>query len=363
MKVVLLAPLPPPIGGIASWTKRMKESKLKNGWQVSVVDEKVINGRNVFGNNCQKNIFTEAQRCFLIWRNLYSSLSDKQVRVVHSCIPSAVLSMMREYICALITKFKRKKFIIHYRCTVSNTTRGKIGMFMLKRLCNISDAIIVLNNQSEFFLRDVTKTQIKLIPNFVSCDEICDYRTVSDKIITAIYVGGVIREKGCADIISAAKYFPEINFKLIGSPDEEIIELSKNVNNVTLVGVLEHSEVMCEMKKADIFLFLSRYTGEGFSNALAEAMASGLPCIVSDWAANKDMIENKGGYVVAPGNIKEIRAAFEAMKDKNVRKRQSEFNINKVKTKYSDSTILDMYVDLYEELINKNDNEKFGKII
>ena len=35
-----------------------------------------------------------------------------------------------------------------------------------------------------------------------------------------------------------------------------------------------------------------------FSNSLAEAMASGVPCIVSDWAANKDMIENKGGIVV-----------------------------------------------------------------
>lgn len=356
MKVVLLAPLPPPIGGIASWTKRMKESKLKKGWQVIVVDEKVINGRNVFGNNCKRNLFIEARRCFLIWKNLYSSLSDKQVSIVHSCIPSAVTSMMREYICALITKFKRKKFIIHYRCTVSNTTRGKIGMFMLKRLCNISDAIIVLNKQSEIFLKDVTNTCVQLIPNFVSCDEICDYRTVSEKISTAIYVGGVIKEKGCADIVNVAKYFPEIHFKLIGAPDKEITELSKNINNVSLVGVLDRSEVICEMKKADIFLFLSQYIGEGFSNALAEAMASGLPCIVSDWAANKDMIENKGGYVVTPGNINEIRVAFEAIKDKDVRQSQSEFNINKVKAKYSDSKILDMYVDLYEELI-KNDND------
>ena len=41
MNVVLLAPTPPPYGGIAVWTDRMKKAKLKNGWKVKVVDEKI----------------------------------------------------------------------------------------------------------------------------------------------------------------------------------------------------------------------------------------------------------------------------------------------------------------------------------
>ena len=39
MKTVLLAPTPPPAGGIAKWTMRMLNATLKNGWTVSVVDE------------------------------------------------------------------------------------------------------------------------------------------------------------------------------------------------------------------------------------------------------------------------------------------------------------------------------------
>lgn len=352
MKAVLLAPLPPPIGGIASWTKRMVEAKLKNGWQILVVDEKVIGGREVFGAKSQKNIFVEAKRCFGIWRNLYSALLDEQVAVVHSCIPSALLSMMREYVCALITKFFKKNFIIHFRCTVPNITRRRFGRFWLRRLCNISDAIIVLNSQSEVFLKKITQTEIRLIPNFVSSDEIIDNKIINDEIKTAIYVGGVIREKGCDDIINVASKLPEINFKLIGTPDEEIAKMSQNVDNVSLVGTLDRLEVMREMKEADVFVFLSRYIGEGFSNALAEAMALGLPCIVSDWAANKDMIENNGGFVVDSGNTEEIVSAFKSMKDKKIRQNQSNFNINKAKTQYSDTTVLDMYIRLYEELVN-----------
>ena len=182
MKVILLAPLPPPIGGIASWTKRMLESHLTGGWQVSVVDEKVIGGREVFGSNTKRNLFVEIKRSLLIWRNLVAKLLDKESRVVHSCIPSATFSMMREYVCAIITKFFSRKFIVHFRCTVPNTTRTKFGKFILKQLCNISDSIIVLNSQSERFLRGVTKTNIVLIPNFVSFDEISDVRVVSDEI-------------------------------------------------------------------------------------------------------------------------------------------------------------------------------------
>lgn len=38
-KVVLLAPTPPPIGGIAAWTVRMMNATLPDDWKVEVVDE------------------------------------------------------------------------------------------------------------------------------------------------------------------------------------------------------------------------------------------------------------------------------------------------------------------------------------
>ena len=98
-------------------------------------------------------------------------------------------------------------------------------------------------------------------------------------------------------MLEVAKSFPSISFRFVGNAPDNIISYANdnNINNAFFVGVKPKEEVKKEMQDADVFMFLTYFYGEGFSNALAEAMAAGLPCIVTDWAANKDMIEDKGG--------------------------------------------------------------------
>jgi glycosyltransferase involved in cell wall biosynthesis len=49
-------------------------------------------------------------------------------------------------------------------------------------------------------------------------------------------------------------------------------------------------EVDLWLRAADLFVLPSR--GEGLSNALLEAMAHRLPCLVSDLPANRDLVEH-----------------------------------------------------------------------
>lgn len=305
-KCILLAPTPPPAGGIAGWTVRMMKSQLKNQWSLELVDEKLLGSREAFGDNVKKNLLQEGRRCFRIWSELFEKLKDRDVKVVHSCIPSALTSMLREYVCACITKINKRKFVMHFRCTVPNTTKGKLSNFMLKILCKKCDAIIVLNNASVEYLKRITDAPLFLIPNFIDLEEMAETVEVRNKIQRILYVGGVIEDKGCDTIVEVAKDFPDIEFRMVGKESAEIVALAKKERNVVLTGPKNKQEVKKELKEADVFMFLSHYYGEGFSNALAEAMAYGLPCIVTDWAANADMIENKGGVVVPVKNAKAV---------------------------------------------------------
>ncbi|MFA9396897.1 MAG: glycosyltransferase family 4 protein [Clostridiaceae bacterium] len=353
MKVILLAPTPPPAGGIASWTVRMQNANLKNGWKVEVVDEKLIGNREVFGSAKKIQIYTEMKRCISIWKNLCKSLEDKDAKVVHSCIPAGTTGMLRELICAIITKTKKRKFIIHYRCTLENMVKSKLGNIIFRILTNKSDLVIALNKSSLEFINKYSKIPVLLIPNFIEESMIRNENTkiISESIKRVVYVGGVIESKGCYDIIKVASEFPEVEFHLVGKAESNIIKMNKP-RNVILSGELRKEEVKLEFEKADIFIFLTCFPGEGFSNALVEAMANGLPCIVTDWAANHDMIEEHGGIVV---RTKDVPAVVEAIKnldsDKNIRKEQSNWNIRKVKENYIDTIVTNMYVDAYEWVI------------
>ena len=245
MKVILLAPTPPPAGGIASWTVRMMNARLKNGWTVDVVDEKVIGNRRVFGIHNRRNWFLEMKRSINIWSNLRKALRDPEVKIVHSCIPSVLLAMIREYVCACIVKRQGRKFIIHFRCTVPNIIQGRLAAFMLKKLCDKSDLILTLNQQTDCYIRKLTKTTTRLIPNFISADELADGHDIRDSIGTVVYVGGVIETKGAYDMMQVAGEFPDIQFRFVGERDAEAEEYAKKqkIANVVFTGPKNREEV------------------------------------------------------------------------------------------------------------------------
>lgn len=353
MKVVLLAPTPPPAGGIAGWTERMLQAQLKDGWTVEVVDEKVIGNRQTFGKDGKRNLFEEIKRCRDIWKNLKQCLKDPEAKVVQSCIPAVTFAMIREYICAVITKRRKRKFIIHFRCTVPNTVQGRMGHYMLRRLCNKSDMIFSLNQQTTSYLENISDTPIRQIPNFISADELADKHEIGEELKTVLYVGGLVEDKGVGECLQIASRLPDITFKFVGKGnacyEEEAKE--KHLDNVMFLGAKDRQGVKAELQSSDMFLFMTYFRGEGFSNALCEAMAAGLPCVATDWAANADMIGDAGGFVVPVKGVDQAVAAIEKLRDKNLRLKCSANNIEKVKCNYIEPKVLEQYVEAYKELI------------
>ncbi len=351
-KVLLISHYPPPAGGIASWTKRVLELGLPNGWGIDHINLNTINGRDPF-KNVKRNYKDEWVRSRNVWRQEKEFLkNDPDIKVVHTCIPCTVFGMIRETVTARIAKKYKKKFILHCRCTVPNVVNSRFKRFFWKILTHYCDGIMVLNTKSyEFAKKHSPRCEVEIIPNFVCKSELLDGagKEFPERIKNATYVGGVTFEKGCGTIIEAAKELPEITFNFVGIVSEEIKALDIP-ENVVLHGNHDNAYVKEALQKADVFLFLTRYWGEGFSNALVEAMAAGLPCIVTDWAANSDMIEDKGGIVVPHDDAAALADALRTLDDPEMRRKASEFNINKARTAYIEDTVLLAYTDFYTKL-------------
>jgi glycosyltransferase involved in cell wall biosynthesis len=100
--------------------------------------------------------------------------------------------------------------------------------------------------------------------------------------------------------------YPEISFKVVGDGPEsanlkELISKNNLESSVELLGYKQRSEMPDIYRAANCFLLPSAW--EGMSNGLLEAMASGLPVIVSDVGGARQLV--KGNGVILP----EISAA------------------------------------------------------
>lgn len=354
MRIILLGCTPPPVGGIAKWTTRMLKADFGGEYEIRLVDEKMI-GREVFGENTKKNYLIECRRWIRIWWKLIKELRSREAKIVHSCPIGTRNSMLAETVNSTLSRMFGKKVILHFRCTLPNMIKSKKMEKILVRLCSKGDLIIALNNQTKNYLEMITHTPVVVLPNFISENELIgDKKNINEIIKTVVYTGGVTEEKGCLEIIEIAKHFPNITFRLIGKASDDIVKHAAECRNVVLTGVKDNEGVKQELLNADVYMFLSHFPGEGFSNSLAEAMAAGIPCIVTDWAANADMIKDGiGGYVIKPRDISAGVAALERMKCSDIRKKQSMNNFIEASNVYTQGAVIDEYKRLYRLVGNK----------
>ena len=118
---------------------------------------------------------------------------------------------------------------------------------------------------------------------------------LQEKDFALISMGDLIKRKNYAiaiEVIAKMKN-PKIHYFICGKGPEEgkLRELAKKYGVEKQVHFMGYRRDIKELlKSADAFLFTSKQ--EGLARSLMEAMASGLPCVVSDIRGNSDLISN-----------------------------------------------------------------------
>ena len=125
---------------------------------------------------------------------------------------------------------------------------------------------------------------------------------------------------------------------------EKIIDEMDLSSNVHLVGF--RSDIKDIYKISDLFVLPS--FREGLSVALMEAMASGLPCVVSRIRGNTDLIDNNGGALFNPTSIDECSDAIVKVLNSN-RQEMDLYNAEKV-NKFSIDTVVNQMREIYSRL-------------
>lgn len=183
-----------------------------------------------------------------------------------------------------------------------------------------------------------------------------DRATLRDSIgckpndIVLLSVGELNTNKNHAAVIRALAVInrKDVHYAIAGRG--ELLEQHKRLivdlgmqKNIHFLGYC--NEVNRWYKAADAFIFPS--FREGLSVSLMEAMASGLPCVVSKIRGNTDLIDENGGIYIDPRNINSMyHAIAQLIEDLDFVDKMGIHNNQKI-SKYSLNNVCSMMENIY----------------
>ena len=185
--------------------------------------------------------------------------------------------------------------------------RDELDWLHDRRLRDIALADLVLvpsDHIAETLLKHgMSRQKIRVVPYAADCRR---FRPLPDKRrdenCTFLFAGGITQRKGLKYLLEAWSRIqrPGWKLQLLGPLPKNPGALASLLKHVELLGRVAHTDVPARMAEADVFVFPSLF--EGSAVVTYEALACGLPCVVTAAAGSvvRDGIE---GFVVEPRDV------------------------------------------------------------
>lgn len=314
-RVLIVGPLPPPLGGVQLMIDMQLRSSLARDFELSVVDTSKRKLRWAVESPTWKTPLYFARDFGRLVRAL-TTVRPHAV-LVHAA-PSA--SFMRDWVFMIVSRLAGTKVICHYHGTLHTrfpsceTNRGRrIGRFLMRA----AHQVIVLGPTYQEKMGAAWHRTIAWSPN------VCDVElfrslpadTQAPWLATAergvLFVGRLSAPKGIYDLFDAIPLvvlrYPEARFVLVGVAESDELEAAIRSEaerrgitaHVTFLGSLEGRDKALAYFTAQMIVVPS-WT-EGFPLVIPEGMAAGLPVISTSVGAIPDFVVNgEDGFLVRP---------------------------------------------------------------
>ena len=194
-----------------------------------------------------------------------------------------------------------------------------------------------------------------VVPSGVDVDSIHEYmweHPVSHerKSWDVVSVGRLVPIKGMERLIKAwaivVKTYPDAKLALVGDGEEKraLERLASSLNLIAHIEFLGWADPLPQLAKAKVFALLSH--NEGMGRVVVEAMAAGLPCVVSDVCGLKELVDDSVGKVVDADDVQAVANALMMDWSRDVRNAARERS-----KRYSIAAMMQGLDDVYATLV------------
>jgi glycosyltransferase involved in cell wall biosynthesis len=332
---------------------------------------RVLNERNIEAISFQEK-WEKIDTAPRDWLEIYRIVKEISPDVIHS-------HGTKENIVSKITGFLLGIPVIpvyhcNYKCIGSNNIGigfkrmmyEKIYLDVLERLTsgvvpkNIAVSCAVRNNIRRF---GIPEGKIEVIYSGVNINDFERERVNSirrKRKTRIVSISRIDEGKGIRDIIEAAKIIKEkeSNFEINLVGDGHLVgDYQRLVNSYKLDGKVKFLGYMKNIREvlltADIFVSASY--SEGFPLTVVEAMACGLPVVVTGVGGVPEIVDDQvNGLVVEKGSPQQLKEALLLMmKNWKLRREYGREGREKVLEEFSIDKMLSRYISLYGSILKR----------
>lgn len=204
-------------------------------------------------------------------------------------------------------KSQKTKYVIAWHTLLRKTKAWPIRRFLFQK----ADFVIAVSEcAAETVRKFFPDKKIFVILNGVDANFFCPEKRNKEYLRKkfgidisrplVIFVGALFSRKRPDIFIKLAKECKDANFILVGRKDKkDFLNGAKNLSNFQWIPYMSRNDLAVLMASAEVFLFPS--VNEPCAAVIPEAMASGLPVLLSKSCGNQELItDNKEGFLIEP---------------------------------------------------------------
>lgn len=214
--------------------------------------------------------------------------------------------------------------IVHTRRNVALSTGGRLRAWFDART---TDAVIAVSGEvgADLVRRGLPRDHVHVVRNGLPLSELPQpdpdrVAALRDELAlrAGVPVLGVLaRRKSQPELLRAAGELNRpLEILLAGvEEDEELRVAREQLPDAVRSRCLGFRDDVADLSALlDVFVLPS--TIEGFSLALLEAMARGLPCVASDAGGNREALDEGAGLIYPPGDVPALAQALRGLLDR-----------------------------------------------
>jgi glycosyltransferase involved in cell wall biosynthesis len=247
-----------------------------------------------------------------------------------------------------------------YQFPQQNNMNKRIVELALER----ADMICSTSHVMAIETKKYTNKHIEVTPFGVDLTKFKPLEKREKDVVTIGTVKALSDKYGIADLIKAFaivhKDYPNTNLVIVGDGPqrqeyEELAERLGISGVTTFTGRVPNTDVPTYINEMDIFAVPSTEDSESFGVAAVEAMACGVPVVVSDVGGLPEVVKDGiTGFVVPKESPEKLAEAFETLlRDPQLRAKMGENGVLHVKEHYNWTENAMRMLRLYKQTLNE----------